>query len=510
MSYRRSIWASAGAVVASAAIVSMTASLRGQSSPHGQGQSTTQGSGNSGNATQSQNGSAGTANNKSTPTQKSNSATNNTTTSGQSNAANRSSEESGRQSPGSSDRGTTNSNRQMNDRTSKERGERRGNQNYQTYDPSDRDREFNDSRNYSGQRNYIRNQYSQRARDDNYSNENARDFDSDRYRERDYNRDRGYAADRNSRNDRDYNRGDYERSGDYRDARNQTDYSRSRDYDRQNSDRDYASRDRDLDRDRDNARSRDYASRDRDDRSDRYSGREAFRASNIRSADIGIWFDRSNREGLVISDLASKGVVSRLGFHEGDRIVSVNGNRCNRERDFVEELFSPDAAERVEVVVVRDGREQVIHVEPAQLVEEYQYVEHDPLENFGIVLDDRYDDRIVVWKVIPRSPAYYAGIRAGDVFSTFRGQPVTTRQDFERVITNVDDGNVPVQIRRGERTRDYTVDVPRFERRAERRTAMRPNYDNQSYDGQYRDRDSYNNYNNNNYGRRPALLPRNR
>ena len=216
----------------------------------------------------------------------------------------------------------------------------------------------------------------------------------------------------------------------------------------------------------------------------------------------------------MISDLASKGVVSRLGFREGDRIVSVNGNRCHREGDFIEELFSPDAPERADVVVVRDGREQVIHVEPAQLIEEYRYVENDPLENFGIVLDDRYNDRIVVWKVIPQSPAYYAGIRAGDVFTTFRGQPVTTRQDFERVVTNLDEGNVPVQIRRGEKTRDYTVDVPRFERRAERRIALRPTYDSQtydeSYDGQNRGRENYSNYNNNSYGRRPAMLPRNR
>lgn len=208
------------------------------------------------------------------------------------------------------------------------------------------------------------------------------------------------------------------------------------------------------------------------------TSRSTFRASDVRGPDIGLWFDRNDRNGLVISDISSKGAISRLGFHEGDRIVSVNGYRVAREADFMDYLFANDVRDqRVKVIVDRDGREEVVWVEPAMLIEEYQYVENDPLENFGVVLDDRYDDRIVIWKVIPQSPAYYAGLRAGDVFTTFHGRPVTTRQDFVRIIGDLREGEVPVQVRRGERVRDFAVDVPRFEARSERRTAMRPNYD---------------------------------
>jgi hypothetical protein len=40
-----------------------------------------------------------------------------------------------------------------------------------------------------------------------------------------------------------------------------------------------------------------------------------------------------------------------------------------------------------------------------------------------------------------------------------------------------------VQVRRGDRTRDLSVDVPRFDQRGERHTAMRPNFDQRnSYD----------------------------
>jgi len=49
------------------------------------------------------------------------------------------------------------------------------------------------------------------------------------------------------------------------------------------------------------------------------------------------------------------------------------------------------------------------------------------------VLDNRYDDRIVVWRVIPRRPLL-RGIREGDVISTFDGRPYKTRTEFEKSV----------------------------------------------------------------------------
>jgi hypothetical protein len=88
------------------------------------------------------------------------------------------------------------------------------------------------------------------------------------------------------------------------------------------------------------------------------------------------------------------------------------------------------------------------------------------------------------------------------VFTTFRGQPVTTRQDLVRVIGNLNEGSVPVQVRRGERVRDFAVEVPRFEARSERRTAMRPNYDSgQTFERQF----NSSQYNANQYDSRGAI-----
>lgn len=173
----------------------------------------------------------------------------------------------------------------------------------------------------------------------------------------------------------------------------------------------------------------------------------------------------------MISDVSNRGPIAKLGFREGDRIVSANGRRANSESEFIQLVFHSNL-NRVPVVVFRDGREETIYIEPAVFADGYEMVEVDPLERFGIILDDRYDDRIVVWRVIPRSPAYYAGFRPGDVIATFSGHPYRTRSEFERSVGTWKTGETTVQVRRGDRNRELTVDVPSLDRseRSARRT----------------------------------------
>jgi hypothetical protein len=46
------------------------------------------------------------------------------------------------------------------------------------------------------------------------------------------------------------------------------------------------------------------------------SNRSTFRVKDIRSADLGISFDRSAREGLLISGLSDTGLIGNVGFSE--------------------------------------------------------------------------------------------------------------------------------------------------------------------------------------------------
>src|SRR2546421_7469217 len=78
--------------------------------------------------------------------------------------------------------------------------------------------------------------------------------------------------------------------------------------------------------------------------------RTALKPTDMRGPDIGLWFNRGSRDGLVISDVATRGAIAKLGFREGDRIVSVNGRRVLSEREFIDFLLAANV-NRVEVVI---------------------------------------------------------------------------------------------------------------------------------------------------------------
>jgi predicted metalloprotease with PDZ domain len=195
---------------------------------------------------------------------------------------------------------------------------------------------------------------------------------------------------------------------------------------------------------------------------DRAPARRAFQVADIRPPDVGIWFDPAATDSLVIADLDPSGPAAQMDLEEGDRILEVNHVKVTRETDFIKLLFATKARDgRVDILLVRKNKEIVVPVEPALLREHYLAVRHDPLEQLGLVIDDRYDDRVVVWKVIPRSPAFYAGIRTGDVITRWGDQRLVERQAFTNLVPSIQPGMVAVEVNRGSRVRPLRVEVPR-------------------------------------------------
>src|SRR5207237_10752997 len=137
------------------------------------------------------------------------------------------------------------------------------------------------------------------------------------------------------------------------------------------------------------------------------------------------------------------------------------------------------ANQRLPVMVWRNGQQTPVWVEPWLLTQHYQqssgYAQADALEPYGIVLDDRYQAP-VVWKVTPRSPAYYAGIRGNDVIVAWNNQHVNDPDELTNAVEQTDRSEIPVQISRNRQLRNLTLEADST------RTALRPNYD-QSYDG---------------------------
>jgi hypothetical protein len=131
----------------------------------------------------------------------------------------------------------------------------------------------------------------------------------------------------------------------------------------------------------------------------------------------------------------------------------------------------------VAVIIYRFGRPWTVYVQPSVLVQEYTTVAYDPLDDWGLVLDDRYDDYVVVWRVLPRSPAYYAGLRPGDVIVNWQGRRLAGRDDFVRLAGQGRLSDVALDITRNRQTRRVDLDLSGIQSRLGSRTTLRPDFD---------------------------------
>jgi len=196
----------------------------------------------------------------------------------------------------------------------------------------------------------------------------------------------------------------------------------------------------------------------------REARREARRATRQQ---LGISFGRVAERGLAIAGVAVDSLLAQSGLRKGDHVVSVNGQPVNSDDDFDRHLYAGDPDDKVKVVVFRDGQEVVVNLEPKAL---YVDTAANDLGYFGVVLDDQITDRIVIRDVRRGTPAFAAGLRAGDEITTWHGQPIASPRDFALIIQRTEPGSVEFEYLRDAKT---TRAEAKFERREEKREERR-------------------------------------
>ena len=199
---------------------------------------------------------------------------------------------------------------------------------------------------------------------------------------------------------------------------------------------------------------------------------QTVNVSDLRAADLGLWFSgQAGANGLIVGDVANQSALARAGFREGDRIVSINGQPATTEAQFVQMLMTPAAGNQpLSVVVARDGRQQPLSVQPS-LVKQ-GIATFDPLYQAGLLLDERNPDRLVVARVFPRTPAFYAGLRPGDVIIKLNGAPITSLLSLNQALQGGAGSVLGLQVDRNGQVRQLNLG----ESDNSIRTAMRPNY----------------------------------
>jgi hypothetical protein len=249
-------------------------------------------------------------------------------------------------------------------------------------------------------------------------------------------------------------------------------------YDAREGGRDTAREDRQTTRDaREGARDTvgDERRTIREARRDVREARREFIASRIRSGDLGLWLQKMTN-GVAISDLNKTGAISQSGLKEGDEIVSINGRPVSSEREFVDQLFAEHESNKpAQVVIKRNGQQQTLAIQTKAFVDEHLNSD-DRLHDFGLILDENNPTHVKVQAVVPQSPAFYAGVRSGDVITGFSGQRITQIADFIKSLANTNSNTANMDVDRNNQQRRLEIEVPDpFQNQT--RTALRPNFD---------------------------------
>lgn len=178
----------------------------------------------------------------------------------------------------------------------------------------------------------------------------------------------------------------------------------------------------------------------------RDSRREARRMTREQ---LGINFGRLTQQGLAIASVTAESLLSKAGLRQGDHVLSVNGQPIKSADDFDKNLYTGDPSEDVKVTIFRDGKEEVLPLPPETL-----YV--DPgmseLSSFGLTLDAKYPERLIIVKVQPNTTGFAAGLRAGDEITTWNGKRVASPRDLARMIQQTESGTVEFEYLRDSKT----------------------------------------------------------
>jgi membrane-associated protease RseP (regulator of RpoE activity) len=79
--------------------------------------------------------------------------------------------------------------------------------------------------------------------------------------------------------------------------------------------------------------------------------------------DLAAYFQVDPNEGVLVTRIEPDSPAAKAGFHSGDIITHINGNKISSAED-VSKIISDGDSETVEVIVLRHGTEQKLIAKP--------------------------------------------------------------------------------------------------------------------------------------------------
>lgn len=156
--------------------------------------------------------------------------------------------------------------------------------------------------------------------------------------------------------------------------------------------------------------------------------------------------------GVLISQVEPGSPADKAGIKAGDVVVSINGQPIKYARELRNKIGLMQAGKQTDITVLRDGKQQTFAVKVTEVDRgKTAFDESINRRLEGALFRDTSDrerrhpsERIVIAEVQPDSPAYAAGLRAGDFLQAVNRKPVKNIREFQQMLAQV--GNKPLML----------------------------------------------------------------
>jgi len=176
--------------------------------------------------------------------------------------------------------------------------------------------------------------------------------------------------------------------------------------------------------------------------------------------------------GALVAEVTKDGPADQAGLERGDIITSFNGTPVKDSRELPTLVAQTPVGEKVDVTVLRGGKEKTVTVKLGQLPETQAEAERseESKENWGLTVADLTADLahrfqlererkgVVVTDVEMGSPAELAGLQPGDVIEEINRQPIKSVEDFNKTMADAKDKNTLLLLaKRGDVTSFFAL-----------------------------------------------------
>jgi serine protease Do len=165
------------------------------------------------------------------------------------------------------------------------------------------------------------------------------------------------------------------------------------------------------------------------------------------TSDLIKFFNLKEKAGALISQVYGGSPAEKAGLKAGDAVIEIDGVKVTNSQDVVREVLKKQVGQKVNFVILREGKRTEISLTTAQMPEKIGEREpvKPPREWFGLRVSNVTPDiakqlgltkteGVVILGVEPNSVAQRAGLKAGDIISEINRQKVVNENDYRSVM----------------------------------------------------------------------------